>query len=40
MLHQLVREIGQGFDWLMVFLTERNSDVYSRMKKNHQAIKD
>jgi hypothetical protein len=38
--HQLVRKIGQGFDWLKVFLCEWNNGVYFRAKKNLQAIKD
>ncbi len=39
-LHQLARKIGQGFDGLMNFLTERHSWDYFRGKKTYQAIKD
>jgi hypothetical protein len=39
-LHPLARKIGQGFDWLKDFPTERNNRVYFRRRKILQAIKD
>jgi hypothetical protein len=34
-LHQLAREIAQGFDWVKDFLTVRNNSVYFRRKAAH-----
>ena len=39
MLHQLARKIGQGFDLLKNFPSERNSGVYFRVRKILQEIK-
>ena len=39
-LHQLACKIGQGFDWLKDFPSERNNGVYFRARKILQAIKD
>jgi hypothetical protein len=38
--HHLARKIGQGFDWVRNFPSERNNGVYFRVRKIPQTIKD
>jgi len=38
MFYQLLREIGQGFDWLGDFLSEWNKIVYCRARRSRPSM--